>query len=68
MKIFPFLSQSKKQGVSPSQDFILTLKLSNEKHKEVIETIFKDVPQGERSLLSEVLNVNKKAKNELKRF
>src|SRR3989338_4429727 len=61
MKIFPLLNQSKKQGVTSGQDFILILKLSNEKHQEVIEAILKDVPQGERKRLSDTLMINKKA-------
>ena len=68
MKIFPLLNQSKKQGVTSGQDFILILKLSNEKHQEVIEAILKDVPQGERKRLSDTLMINKKAENELKKF
>jgi len=65
LKIIQLLETSKKQGASAESDFILRAKLSNDKHREIIETLLKDVPQGERKGLEEVLNLNKQTKERL---
>lgn len=59
LKIPPAISKSREQGVSPPEDFILKIKLSHEKHSEIIESLLKDAPQGERRGLEGVLNLNK---------
>lgn len=58
-KIYPLLTAAKKQGMSPDGDFILKLKLSIAKHKEVIESFFKDAPQGKRKKIEDNLKKNK---------
>lgn len=65
LKMVQMLEVSKKQGVSPEGDFVLKAKLSNEKHREAIETILKDTPQGERKALEEVLYLNRQVKERL---
>lgn len=66
MKIPPFLTAAKKQGSTPDGDFILNLKLSIEKHREVIESLFKNAPQGERRSLEESLKLNRKSAEVIK--
>ncbi len=58
LKISPLLKQAKEQGGAVSPDFISKLKLSNEKHKEVIEDLYKNFPQGEQQSLQDVLELN----------
>ncbi|HLD26380.1 MAG TPA: DUF5667 domain-containing protein [Patescibacteria group bacterium] len=59
-KINPLLVDAQKQGMSSGSDFILTLKLSIEKHREVIESLLKNVPQGERVKIEKSLSINQK--------
>lgn len=67
-KIPEMLSQAKKQGVSPKQNLLYRLNLSNDKHKEIIEDIAKKSPQGEEAQFRLILEMNKKIKEELKQF
>lgn len=64
-KIYPLLVVAQKQGMSSGDDFILNLKLSTEKHREVIESLFKKIPQGERVKIEESLSANQKISKEL---
>lgn len=59
------LKTAKEQGISPDGDFILKAKLSNEKHREIIENLLKETPQGERQGLREALELNKNIKKML---
>lgn len=65
LKMIQLLETSKKQGASPESDFILRIKLSNEKHREIIENLLKNTPHGKRKGLKEVLNLNKQIKEKL---
>jgi hypothetical protein len=65
LKMVEMLQVSKKQGAAAEADFILKAKLSNEKHQEIIETMLKETPQGERKGLEEVLFLNKQVKEKL---
>jgi hypothetical protein len=65
LKIIQALETSKKQGVSPESNFVLKVKLSNEKHREVIENLFKETPQGERMELEKIFLLNKQIKERL---
>lgn len=65
LKMVFHLQKAKEQGVSPAEDFILKAKLSNEKHREILENLLKNTPQGERQGLLEVINLNQKIKKEL---
>ena len=64
-KIYPLLVLAQKQGISSEGDFILNLRLSTEKHREVIESLFKNVPQGERAKIEESLVINQKISADL---
>lgn len=61
-KVYPLLVAAQKQGASSDGNFILTLKLSIEKHREVIESLFKNIPQGERVKIEESLITNQQIK------
>ncbi len=65
IKIYPLLISAQKQGMSPDGNFILTLKLSTEKHREVIESFFKNIPQGARAKIEESLATNQKISDTL---
>ncbi len=65
LKIPPLLSDSRKQGIRYSDEFLFNLKLSNAKHKEVVESLMKEMLAGEREALGQVLELNKKAKEQL---
>lgn len=62
LKMVDYLKRAKKQGSSPTSEFILRAKLSNEKHREVLENLLKETPQGERQQLIEVINLNEQIK------
>lgn len=49
---------SKKQGVGPKEGLVYRLKLSNAKHREVIEGLIKDLPQGQEKEMNLVLDLN----------
>lgn len=66
MRIPELLRQSKKQGTAPSEKFIFTLKLSNSKHKEIIQELAKMLPQGQdEQVLSALIDVNQRIATEL---
>jgi len=67
-KIPILVSEAKKQGVSPNQSFLYRLKLSNDKHKEIIEDITKQPPQGEEVQFRTILEMNKIIKEELNKL
>lgn len=63
------LKESKKQGAAASEGFVHTLKLSNAKHKEIIEELAKLIPQGpDTDVLSAVLELNQRVATELTRL
>ena len=68
LKIPSLLETAKEQGISPSSDFILRLKLSNEKHKEIGNTLLKDLPQGQSEGLNESLELNQEIKDKLEKL
>ena len=49
---------SKNQGVSPEVAFISKMKQSNKKHREIIETLLGDTPEGSRKPLEEAVELN----------
>ncbi len=65
LKIPELIRSSKNQGVGPKEGFIYRLKLSNVKHKEVLEELIKELPQGQETEMTEVLKINGKVKEEL---
>jgi hypothetical protein len=69
LRIPPILEESKKQGTAASEQFIYTLKLSNTKHKEVIQELAKLLPQGqEENILSSLLDLNLRVARELQKL
>lgn len=68
LSIPDLLKSSKEQGVSPNQDFINKLKLSNEKHTEILDQLVEDLPQGEQEGLAEIQSLNKQVTDELRSF
>ena len=64
LKIPQLVTTSKKQGVSPPEGYVVNLKLSNAKHHEIIQTLIKNLPQGQNEALNEVLKINQEIKKE----
>lgn len=69
LRISPLLSSSKKQGISANEQFIYTLKLSNTKHREIIQEIAKMLPQGQdEEILNALIDLNQRVADELSRL
>lgn len=69
MRIPDLLRQSKKQGTAASERFIFTLKLSNSKHREIIQELAKMLPQGQdEQVLSALIDLNQRIATELERL
>lgn len=67
-RIPPLIDTAKKQGTSATSDFILRLKLSNSKHKEIGETLLKDLPQGQNEKINEALKLNQEIKKKIEKL
>lgn len=67
-KIPSLIETAKKQGASATSDFILRLKLSNAKHKEVGETLLKDLPQGQNEEVNAILKMNQGSKKKIEKL
>lgn len=65
LKIIDLLRQSKSQGVGASQEFVERLSQSNAKHKEVLQQLLKEFPQGQEGLLNEALRINEDVRRSL---
>lgn len=59
------ITESHKQGVSPYEGFTLRLKLSNVKHREVIEQLIEELPQGQEQNINTALELNAETKRKL---
>jgi len=69
LRIPPLLRTSKKQGTSPNEQFVYTLKLSNTKHKEIIQEIAKMLPQGQdEEILNALIDLNQRVADDLSRL
>lgn len=68
MKIPGILREAEKQNVKATDEFKYNLTLSNLKHREVIETLLKELPQGENEALTQVLELNKAISMDLERL
>jgi len=69
MRIPALLKESKKQGIAASERFIFTLKLSNSKHKEIIQELAKMLPQGQdEQVLNALIDLNQRIATELGRL
>jgi ABC-type oligopeptide transport system substrate-binding subunit len=64
-KIPGLLKEAKERGQDPPQDLVLQLKLSNEKHAEVIQNMLKTFPQGQKQTFDHIIKINNEVKNEL---
>jgi hypothetical protein len=65
LKISDLLKSAKKQGAQAPSSFIETLKLSNTKHKELIEELIKTLPQGLNQSLTQLSDLNQRVKSEI---
>ena len=65
LKIPNLLKSAKKQGGQAPSNFIETLKLSNAKHKELIEELIKILPQGLNQSLTQLSDLNQQIKLEI---
>jgi hypothetical protein len=69
MRIPALLRESKKQGTTPHEQFVFTLKLSNTKHREIIQELAKMLPQGQdEEVLSALIDLNQRIATELERL
>lgn len=66
LQIPDLVKTAKKQGAAPPSDFTLQLKLSNQKHREVLDTLLRELPQGELDSLQQVLDLNKQIEKQVK--
>src|SRR3989339_1551118 len=65
LKIPELLRSAKKQGAQAPSSFVETLKLSNAKHKELIEELIKILPQGLDQSLTQLSDLNQQVKSEI---
>ena len=65
LKIPELLRSAKKQGAQAPSSFVETLKLSNAKHKELIEELIKILPQGLNQSLTQLSDINQQVKSEI---
>lgn len=65
LKIPNLLINAKKQGSGSSSEFVATLKLSNAKHKEILQTFLKELPQGPNVSINGILEINDQIKKSL---
>lgn len=68
LKIAPLVAEAKRQGVGAPIGFIETLKLSNSKHRELIQILIKDMPTGLSDQLNNVLKLNQEAERVLQKL
>lgn len=66
LKIPELLIAAKEQGVSPQEGLIYRVRLSSDKHHEIIQTFMKELPLGQEKDINQLLVINQKIKDELK--
>lgn len=66
LKIPPLLRQAKEQGTSPSAELVDRMKISNEKHQEVLGELLQDIPQGEQQTIAEILKITQSVHGQLR--
>ncbi len=64
-KIPQLLINAKKQGAAASSEFVAILKLSNAKHREILESFLKELPQGLNDSINSVITINEQVKKSL---
>jgi hypothetical protein len=67
-KISDLLTAAKNQGASATPAFIDRVKLSNTKHREIIEQLLKEIPSGDQTDIEEVVKLNEKIRRDLERL
>jgi len=65
LKIPDLLKSIKKQGGQAPSNFLETLKLSNAKHKEIVDELIKILPQGLDQSLTQLSDLNQQIKNKI---
>jgi hypothetical protein len=60
------LPQAKKQGSAPYVGFVNKIKLSSQKHSEIINTLAKEIPQGEEAEIQNIRSILQQVQNILK--
>lgn len=67
-RLMDSVNLAQKIGASPSEDFIDTVVLSNEKHLEIMESMLMTIPDGSRSTLEELMKKNASHYNNLQKL
>jgi len=67
-QIPPLLTKAKTQGASPSESLIYKLKLSNTKHKQIMDEVAKQIPQGQETEIQYLYDLNEKIRLMLAKF
>ena len=64
-KIPELIRNMKKQGSSPESTFLFKVKLSNEKHKEILDDFLTTIPQGQEQSIETIIKMNKNINSDL---
>ncbi len=64
-KMVTTLTLAKNQGTTPEDAFVQKIRLSNEKHREVIEDLLSNTPQGSRKILEDAIVINNEIRETL---
>lgn len=64
-KIPDLLKNSKDQGITPPSDLVLKVKLSNQKHLEIIQNLMQAFPQGQRETFKDIFRINTEVSKKL---
>ena len=64
-EMIDIMGTATKQGAAPKGDFVTQVKLSNKKHREIIEATLTTVPKNKQADLKKALMLNKKLKDRL---
>lgn len=65
LKLKEMITTAKKQGVSADIGFKSQIKLSNQKHKEIIESMLKELSKDQTDSLNQILKLNEQISKEL---
>ena len=66
LQIPQLIKTAKQQGGEAPDGLILQLKLSSQKHQEIIDNLLRELPQGELDSLQEIKNINTQIQKDLK--
>lgn len=68
LKILPLIKSAKKQGNSPSAEFLEKLKTANQKHAELIDELISRSPKNLIFQINAIYQINQEIKKELGRL